>query len=320
MKYFRNMPPQKVVFIINPISGNRNRSSIQQQIEKRLPNYVSDYEILYTEGPSHATDIARDAVLKKVDAVIAIGGDGTVNETASGLLHSDTLLGIIPTGSGNGLSRHLKIPTNIGRALKTLQNSAPFKMDVCTVNDIPFYNVAGIGYDAKVAHDFAEKSSRGFATYVNSVFSLWASYKPKKYKITIDGNSIKTKALLVSFANGSQFGNNFHIAPGAEIDDGLMDIAVVQKFPDVVIPLFAYQVLNKKIDQSKYADLFKASEVFVKQKSSKIHLDGEPFKLGKKLHFKVMPRALNILAPKDYIDERQSKYSVIEPGRFSVRK
>tara|TARA_R110002096_G_scaffold74101_1_gene175496 strand:+ start:19292 stop:20218 length:927 start_codon:yes stop_codon:yes gene_type:complete len=301
---------KKLIFIINPISGTKNKSAILKQIAKRIPNYVSEYEVFYTHGPSHATDLAKKAVKAKADIVIAIGGDGTVNETASGLLHSNTLLGIIPTGSGNGLSRHLGIPTNVGKALRSLKNSEPFCMDVCTVNGIPFYNVAGIGYDAKVAHDFSKKSKRGFGSYLQSIVRLWFSYKPKSYQLKFDGIKLKTKALMVSFANGSQFGNNFYIAPNAKLNDGLMDIAILKKFPDLAIPIFTYQIFKKKIDESKYSDMFQAKEVFVKQKSEKIHLDGEPFQLGKSLHFKVLPGALNILAPKEFINERQSKYSL----------
>lgn len=303
------MSGKKLIFIINPISGTKNKSAILKQIEKRIPNYVSEYEVFYTQGPSHATDLAKDAVKAKADIVIAIGGDGTVNETASGLLHSNTSLGIIPMGSGNGLSRHLGIPTNVARALNSLKNSETFRMDVCTANGIPFYNVAGVGYDAKIAHDFAAKDKRGFGTYLKSIVRLWFSYKPKNYELVIDGENYQTKALMVSFANGSQFGNNVYIAPHAKLNDGLMDIAVLKKFPDMAIPLFAYQMFNKKLDQSKYCDMFRAKEVLVKQKGKKIHLDGEPFQLGKSLHFKVLPGALNILAPKEFIDERQSKYS-----------
>lgn len=297
------MSSKKLAFIINPISGTKNKSAILKQIEKRIPNYVSEYEVFYTQGPSHATDLAKRAVKSNTDIVIAIGGDGTVNETASGLLHSNTALGIIPMGSGNGLSRHLGIPTNVARALNSLKNSEVFKMDVCTVNGSPFYNVAGIGYDAKVAHDFSKMNKRGFGSYFRSILRLWVSYKPKNYKLNIDGELISTKALMVSFANGSQFGNNVYIAPKAKLNDGLMDIAILKKFPDLAIPLFTYQIFNKKLDQSKYSDMFRAKEVFVKQKGTKIHLDGEPFDLGKSLHFKVLPGALNILAPKEFIDD-----------------
>lgn len=314
------MSGKKLAFIINPISGTKNKSAILKQIEKRIPNYVSEYEVFYTQGPSHATDLAKAAVKSNTDIVIAIGGDGTVNETASGLLHSKTALGIIPMGSGNGLSRHLGIPTNVARALNCLKNSEVFKMDVCTVNGSPFYNVAGIGYDAKVAHDFAKMDKRGFGSYFRSIVNLWFSYKPKTYRLKIDGKELETKALMVSFANGSQFGNNVYIAPKAKLNDGLMDIAILKKFPDVAIPLFAYQIFNKKLDQSKYSDMFTAKEVFVEQKGKRIHLDGEPFELGKSLHFKVLPGALNILAPKEFINERQSKYSIPGSSGFPFGK
>lgn len=298
------MLSKKFEFIINPISGTKNKSAILKQIEKRIPNFVSEYEVFYTEGPEHATALAKEAVARKTDVVIAIGGDGTINETANGLLHSKTSLGIIPTGSGNGLGRHLGIPSQINKALDSLSTSSNFAMDVCTVNGIPFYNIAGVGYDAKVAHDFALRGTRGFFTYVNSVLTLWFTYSPKKYKLEFNTDTIKTKALLVCFANGSQFGNNAYIAPNASLNDGLMDISIISKPPLYAVPLFVYQLFTKKLEESKYTETFQTTEVIVNQKGKKIHLDGEPSKMGKMLHFKVLPHTLNIFAPKHFIDER----------------
>ncbi len=296
------MKPKKTLFIVNPISGTKDKAKVVDQIKAEVSPSHFDYHIEFTKGPSHATDMAVEAAENKLDLVVAVGGDGTVNETACGLIHTNTSLGIIPIGSGNGLGRHLQIPTNPIKAIRSLHESEVKKVDVCTANDIPFFNVAGVGYDARVAHDFARKKSRGFITYVQSVLGQWNGYKPKKYKLTTPSGSFKKRALLISFANGSQFGNNAFIAPNASISDGLMDVSILEKFPGFAVPVVAMQLFNKTIEESRYSDIFKTNEVTVKQKSKKVHLDGEPFKLGKKICFKVMPGALNILAPKVFED------------------
>lgn len=307
------MNTRRTLIIINPISGSGNKVFLEKLIDKHLSPDDFNYSIEYTVGPSHATDLALSAARDNFDLVIAIGGDGTVNETAAGLINTDTLLGIVPVGSGNGLGRHLQIPTNPAKALRSLADSAPMKIDVCTANDRPFFNVAGVGYDAKVAHEFAKMDSRGFGTYIYNVLNEWFNYKPKKYKITTSEGQFKKKALLVSIANGSQFGNNAWIAPNARLDDGLMDVCLLTKFHSLAAPMVVYQLFNKSIEHSKYLETFRVSEFSLKQKSSKIHLDGEPFRLGKKIRFKVLPKALNILAPKVFLDELNAEYSIDRP-------
>ncbi|MGB0176600.1 MAG: diacylglycerol/lipid kinase family protein [Owenweeksia sp.] len=296
------MNPKKTLFIINPISGTRDKSKIVEQIKREVSPSHFDYHIKFTKGPSHATDLAIEAAENKLELVVAVGGDGTVNETACGLVHTNTTLGIIPIGSGNGLGRHLQIPTSPLKAIRSLHESTVTRIDVCTANDIPFFNVAGVGYDARVAHDFAQKPGRGFLTYVQSVLQQWHRYKPKKYRLETPTGSFKKRALLISFANGSQFGNNAFIAPNASISDGLMDVSILDKFPGFAVPMVAMQLFSKNIEDSRYSDIFRTNEVTIKQKSKKVHLDGEPFKLGKKIHFKVLPGALNILAPKVFED------------------
>ncbi|HAD97104.1 MAG TPA: hypothetical protein DCG19_06830 [Cryomorphaceae bacterium] len=303
LEYFSiPMEPKKTLFIINPISGTRDKKKLVDQIKREVSTAQFDFHIEYTKGPSHATDLAIEAAENQLDLVVAVGGDGTVNETGCGLIHTSTALGIIPIGSGNGLGRHLQISTNPLKAIRSLHEGEVTRIDVCTANDIPFFNVAGVGYDARVAHDFAKKPGRGFITYVQSVLQQWNGYKPSKYKITTPTGSFKKKALLISFANGSQFGNNAFIAPNASVSDGLMDVSILEKFPGRAVPVVAMQLFSKHIEDSRYSDIFRTNEITIKQKSKKVHLDGEPFKLGKKIHFKVLPGALNILAPKVFED------------------
>lgn len=302
------MKAKRTLIIINPVSGTRNKAILQKLIERHLPERQFNYAIEFTRGPSHATELARSAAEDGFDYVFTAGGDGTVNETATGLIHTSTVLGIIPIGSGNGLGRHLQIPTNPAKAIQALADSVPIKIDVCTANDRPFFNVAGVGYDAKIAHEFASMDTRGFGTYIYNVLNQWFKYNPKKYKIKTEQGSFERKALLISVANGSQFGNNAWIAPNARLDDGLMDICLLTKFHSLAAPVVAYQLFNKTLEDSKYLEVFRSAEFSIKQKSKKAHLDGEPFKLGKQIRFKVMPKALNILAPKVFLDELNAKY------------
>lgn len=299
--------------MVNPTSGTRKKEKVVKEISRLLEEAGVDFDIAFTKGPYHATELAKEAAELGRDAVLAVGGDGTVNETATGLLHTRTALGIVPMGSGNGLARHLKIPMNASGAIHCLLQSEVIKMDVCTANDHPFLNVAGVGYDAVVAHDFASRPTRGFRTYVRTVFDQWFKHKPKKYKLELEQGNFRKKALMISVANGTQFGNNAFIAPDARFDDGLMDVCILYKFPATAVPILAFQLFNKSINASKYTEVLQTSELTIHQKSKKIHLDGEPYKLGKNIHFKVLPHALNIFAPQKFTDAFGPKHPLHRP-------
>lgn len=309
-EYFSTMSSMRTLIIINPISGTRKKAFIERAIYNQLPKHQFDFNIKYTAGPTHATELAANAAKDDYDLVIAVGGDGTINETASGLVGTDTALGIIPVGSGNGLGRHLQIPTNPAKAISALSHSEVTKIDVCLANGQPFFNVAGVGYDAVIAQSFAQSKGRGFTTYFYNVLNHWFKYKPKKYKISDGENKFKKRALMISIANGSQFGNNAWIAPDARLDDGLMDICILHKVNTLAAPTLAFQLFNKSITDSRHLESFRASKITIKQKSKIAHLDGEPFKLGKKIEFKVLPKALNIFVPKAFLNELHTQYSL----------
>jgi len=310
MDSLATMTSMRTLIIINPTSGTKNKAFVERIIENHLPEDEFNYVIEYTVGPSHATDLAASAAKDGFDLVLAVGGDGTVNETASGLVGTGTALGIIPVGSGNGLARHLQIPVNPVKAVKELSQSEIMKIDVCLANGRPFFNVAGVGYDALIAHNFAKLETRGFAAYIYNVVNQWFKYKPKKYVVKNGQDKFKARALMISIANGSQFGNNAWIAPNARLDDGLMDICILHKFHSLAAPALAFQLFNKNINESKYLESFRSSKVIIKQKSKMAHLDGEPFKLGKKIEFSVLPKALNIFVPKAFLNELHTEYSL----------
>lgn len=289
---------KKIIFIVNPISGVGKQKGIEKLVKKHLDASLFDYSVVYTDKPGHASELSRDAVNRGLDAVIAVGGDGTVNETAQGLIGSETALGIIPTGSGNGLSRHLKIPMNPAKAICILNNYKICSIDTATLNDNLFVSVAGVGFDARVAKEFAKSGKRGFRKYFNIATIAYAKYKPRKYTMLIDGEEITRKALMISFANSSQFGNNTSIDPKAKIDDGFIDVCIVSKVPYWKTLFLAPLLFMKRFDRTSYVEIIQAREVeLVRKKGKSGHLDGDPFVAGKNIHLKIQPLSLKVIIP-----------------------
>ncbi len=289
---------KKLIFIVNPVSGVGKQKGIEKLIAKHLDASAFEYSVVYTGKQGHASELSRDAANQGFDAVIAIGGDGTVNETAQGLIGSETAMGIIPTGSGNGLSRHLKIPMNPAKAIRILNNFKTAKIDTATLNDNLFVNVAGVGFDAKVAKEFAKAGKRGFGTYFNIATSAYAAYKPRTYHMMIDGQEVTRKALMISFANSNQFGNNTSIDPNAKLDDGFIDVCIVSKVPYWKTVFLAPLLFMKKFDQTPYVEIIRAKEVeLVRKKGKSGHLDGDPFVAGKNVHLKIQPLSLKVIVP-----------------------
>ncbi|MCX6285310.1 MAG: diacylglycerol kinase family lipid kinase [Bacteroidetes bacterium] len=289
---------KKIIFIVNPISGVGKQKGIEKLVKKHLDASLFDYSVVYTGKPGHATELSRDAVNRGLDAVIVVGGDGTVNETAQGLIGSKTALGIIPTGSGNGLSRHLKIPMNPAKAIRILNNYKITSIDTATLNDNLFVSVAGVGFDARVAKEFAKSGKRGFRKYFNIATTAYATYKPRKYTMVIDGEEITRRALMISFANSSQFGNNTSIDPNAKIDDGFIDVCIVSKVPYWKTLFLAPLLFIKRFDRTSYVEIIQAKDVeLVRKKGKSGHLDGDPFVAGKNVHLKIQPLSLKVIIP-----------------------
>ena len=289
---------QRVLFIVNPISGIGKQNGIEVLISRQLDLSKYSYEIAFTREAGHATELSQKAAADGIDMVVAVGGDGTVNETASGLVNTTTAMAILPAGSGNGLSRHLKIPMNLKRAMEIINRGRIIKIDTATINDQLFVNVAGVGFDASVARKFAEADKRGFSTYFRITTSEYKTYRPRKYILDIDGKIVKRRALLVSFANSSQFGNNTSIDPGASVSDGYIDVCIVGKIPLWKAYLIWPLLFLKKFDQTRYVEIIRAKHVVLKRKKGKnIHLDGDPKIMGKELTMKINPLSLNVVVP-----------------------
>jgi len=286
----------KIIFIVNPISGKVKKKNIKQLIENSFSD-KNDYKIVYTKFPGEATQLVKKLYNKGYKKFVAVGGDGTVNEVASGIVDTDAILGIIPLGSGNGLARHLKVPLKPQKAIDLIKTGSYKRIDYGKINDQKFFCTTGVGFDAHVGHLFAEMDGRGFSNYIKATVSEFRKYQPKRYEITMNGTTIMRDAFLITFANASQYGNNAHIAPHADIQDGKLEVAIMRSFPLITAPGVGARLFFKNIDKSAYIETYQCESIVVKRKSSDvIHFDGEPGEMGEILNVKVVKEGLNVFA------------------------
>ena len=292
---------KNIAFIVNPVSGPKTKNRITKLIRELLNKELFSPTVVTTEYAGHATQLAQQFALEGYYAVIAVGGDGTINEVGKGLCGTNTALGIIPNGSGNGFARHLEISTRMNRAVEMLNNSEVISVDYCTVNDIPFFSTFGVGFDALVAQDFSN-TSRGLKGYIESILKDIFQYKPEQYHLQGEGIDLTTSAFLINFANASQWGYDACIAPKASLQDGWMDVAIVSEFPLIKAPELAWQLFTKSIDENHYMHTIRAKEITLKREneSSPVHIDGTPTQMAKDLHIKIVEDGLKVLVKKRF--------------------
>ncbi|MCU4177395.1 diacylglycerol/lipid kinase family protein [Carboxylicivirga sp. N1Y90] len=290
---------KRILFLINPISGIGKQRTVEQLVEKEIDSDNLDVEIQYTEYQGHAHELASEAV-GKFDVVVAVGGDGTVNEVGSALINTSVAMAIIPTGSGNGLARYLDIPLRINRAIQVINLMNFKKIDTLSVNGRVSLNVAGIGFDAFISHRFANIKERGPIAYMKMIPKEFANYSSLTYTITIDDEVYQLPAFLLSFANSSQWGNDVHIAPQAKIDDGLIDVCIIKEFPKFAAPALLISLLDQSLDQRPYDVITQARKIIIECEENMLgHLDGEPLDLGNKAEIKIKPLSLKVVIPPD---------------------
>ena len=277
-----------ITFILNPISGTTSKAGVPELIGRTIDKELFDYDIVYTERAGHATEIAAEAAEKGVDIVVAVGGDGTVNEVGRALIHTSTALAIMPCGSGNGLARHLMLPMNLKRSLETINKCVIHDLDYGVINDIPFFCTCGMGFDAFVSMKFAEAGKRGPITYVENVLREGLRYKPETYVISDETGTKIRKAFLISCANASQYGNNAYIAPHASMADGLLDIIIMEPFEMIDAPQISMDLFSKTIENNSKIKMLKSSRVLVKRENEGyIHYDGDPIMAGKEIEIQL---------------------------------
>lgn len=269
--------------------------TLKKEIIKKYFNGKTSIDLISTTGPCSATEhVFRE--IDNYDLFVAIGGDGTVNEVGKVLVNSSKTLGIIPTGSGNGLARELKMKLNLGKALSQLHKAGEITIDTISVNNQTCLNVSGVGFDAEVAHDFKIRKRRGFLMYSLSAIRSLMRYKPVKIEMKVDDKLESIDAFSVSFSNSRQFGNNAYISPLARLDDGLIDISVLRKFPHIFAPFMVIRLFNKTLHKSRYYKLFKTKEVTVlNENMMKWHIDGEPIIISGPIKISVNKKSLKVI-------------------------
>lgn len=293
---------KKIAFIVNPISGTANKKAVLKYLEETFtPERGYDAVFYKTQGAGDAYTAALKFRDENFHIVVAVGGDGTVNQVARGLVNCNTSLGIIPVGSGNGLARHLKLPRFYHGAVDVILGGKTQQIDAGKINDEVFFCTAGIGFEAVIGDRFNSAGSRGLITYLEQCAKEYVNYRREEYKISIPGYEFSTKAFLITFANSSQWGNNVFIAPGADISDGMIDMVVWKRALLANMPFLTAGLLMKTIQYSEYVDTFRCKEIIItRQNDSLIQFDGESRRMGRELHISVIHNAVKVLVPEEF--------------------
>ena len=301
---------RNIVFIINPISGTQSKDEMPKLIADHLNESRFHYEVRFTEYAGHAAEIARQCAADGIDIVVAVGGDGTINEVARSLVHTDTALGIIPCGSGNGLARHLCIPMDAVKAIQIINNCQIESFDYGVINDLPFFCTCGMGFDAFISLKFAEAGKRGPITYVENVLKEGLKYEPETYEIVDESCAVYYKAFLIAWANASQYDNNAYIAPGATMRDGMMDVIIMEPFDALEAPQIAADLFMKTLGNNSKIKTFRAQSIHIhRKKAGAIHYDGDPIMTGTDVDVHIEHMGIKILtnpeAPEDTAQPNQ---------------
>jgi YegS/Rv2252/BmrU family lipid kinase len=296
---------KNIAFIINPISGSKDTQNAKRKLPKLIMQTLDQEQwlpnISFTEYAGHASELAYQYARMGFDAVVAVGGDGTINEVARGLRDTKTALGIIPMGSGNGFARHLNIPMRPNKAIEMLNHSEPISVDYGLANGKLFVSTCGTGFDAVIADHFAGSNKRGFTTYIQSVLKDVFSYEPQTYRLVGDGLDVTHTAFLITFANANQWGNNAIIAPKASMQDGLMDIMVMSKHAILGSASLALRLFAGSIDDSHFMDTLRAKEITLeRENAAPFHIDGDPVEMEKDIHIRIVPDGLRVLVEKRF--------------------
>ncbi len=290
---------KKISFIINPKSGTQSKEQILHLLDEKLDKTKYAQEVIYTEYAGHAVEIAAQKAKENVNAVVDIGGDGTINEIARSLVHTKTALGIIPCGSGNGLARHLQISMEPKKAIEIINEGIIDVIDYGKINEVPFFCTCGVGFDAFVSLKFAKAGRRGPLTYLEKTLLESLKYQPETYELETEDGTLKYKAFLIACGNASQYGNNAYIAPQAMLTDGLLDVTILEPFTVLDVPSLSFQLFNKTIDQNSHIKTFRCQTLRIhRTKPGVVHFDGDPMMMGENIDVKVIKEGLQVIIPR----------------------
>ena len=291
---------EKILFIVNPISGHHDKSKFPSIVESLIDKDKYDYTITLTQYGGHAVELTKKAIEDDYDIIVAVGGDGTINEVATSMIGARQTFAIVPYGSGNGLARHLHLPLHPRRVIKeVINNGVKAKIDTASMNGVPYVSIAGVGFDAIIADFFAKDPNRGLKTYVKLVTEKYFKFKPEQYHLVLDDKEeLDCAPLFISFANSNQFGFNAAVSPHASLNDGLLDICIFKKPNFLVIPFVAERLMTKRIDKTRFVEIHKAKKIqVIREKEDYANIDGEAVMMPKDVVVEINPLSLNILLP-----------------------
>jgi diacylglycerol kinase (ATP) len=293
--------PEKILFVLNPISGGRDKAAVQPILERFCHNHRIQFQIYSTTGSKDREKISSRIISFAPDMLVAIGGDGTVNLCASVIKDTDCALGIIPLGSGNGLSKDLNIPQNSAeQALELLVNPFVKRIDTLEANGHFFLHLCDIGFNARIVKSYSMSSRRGLITYAYYMIKEFFNYKSSRYYINVDDKGIfKVTAFMITAANSQRFGSNITINPNGKVDDGLFELIIIKAFSYKVLPKLIWQILWKRIHFSPYSKIFTAKKVTIQHKRGKtLQVDGEILGRFKLIEISIHPLSLKVVVPK----------------------
>lgn len=299
------MSSRKIVYLINPVSGTSKKEAIRLLIEKETIAKNIPFEILPTNATGNYDFLKEKIIAEKITDVVMVGGDGTVNQLVNYLYNMPVNFGIIPVGSGNGLARAALIPMKPKEAIELLFTGIPKSTDAFLINGQFSCMLSGIGFDAKVAHDFSTKASRGLLTYTTQSLIHFFKAQPYQFEVTIDNFSFFTDAFFISIANSNQFGNNVTIAPHASLNDGLLDIVIVQKMNKAKLPFAVLRQIrgNNKLQQlvedvtEKNVLYFQSPTLKIKNlKHAPFHIDGEPKETAEEFDIQILKNCFQLIS------------------------
>ena len=292
------MTTKHLTFIINPNAGVQREKEVKSAITAQLNEMLYTYDIQYTQYAKHGIELAKAAANKGAYAVVAVGGDGSVNDIAQGLLGTNTILAIIPKGSGNGLARTMKIPLDTFEAMKVINADNAVDIDVAYANGRPFISNAGVAFDALISKKFAKSVKRGFGVYSWLVTKYLWLYKPWSFDITVDGQQIKQQAFMVNVANGQQFGYKFKIAPMASFSDGILDVIIIRSFPKILGGMIALRAMTGNIVDSRYVTHLRGQNITIAHPDLKLmQTDGDAHECENEITFTIKKGALKVIMP-----------------------
>ncbi|MCR5889754.1 diacylglycerol kinase family lipid kinase [Hymenobacter sp. J193] len=285
----------RICFLLNPTSGTNRRLDLPALLSQHLDANLVSYEVEETQYAGHAVELARAAAARGCRVVVAVGGDGTVNEVARGLLGTQAALGILPRGSGNGLARHLKVPMEIAAAIKHLNQPTFQRIDVGSINGREFFCTAGLGFDAHVSKCFAEAGTRGLSTYAQVALREYRRFRPVPITLELADTTLETNCYVLAFANAAQYGNNAYIAPRADIQDGLLDLCLIDSMSVVRAVRVALSLALGDLPESGAAVFHTARQVRVEAaKPLGFHVDGDYVGTSTQFSVELHPLALEV--------------------------